>query len=177
MISRITRLTEDVDVAFYYGRGKWSGLHCDKLHTEYLIPVCSPLLLDGKKPLNKPEDLANHMLLHDTSRRDWKRWFKSTGIKGVNVNHGPIFSHSTMALQAATHGQGIALAQNILAEELLNTGRLVNPFGQALIGKNAFYLVCREHQADVGKIQAFRDWVLNTVSLEEENVEYEEILK
>lgn len=35
-------LTDDVDVAIYYGRGNWPGLRSDKLHTEYLIPVCSP---------------------------------------------------------------------------------------------------------------------------------------
>lgn len=40
-------LTDDVDVAIYYGRGNWPGLRADKLHTEYLIPVCSPLLLTG----------------------------------------------------------------------------------------------------------------------------------
>ena len=43
-------LTDDVDVAIYYGRGNWPGLRSDKLHTEYLIPVCSPLLLTGPKP-------------------------------------------------------------------------------------------------------------------------------
>ena len=29
-------LTEDVDVAIYYGRGRWPNIHADKLHTEYL---------------------------------------------------------------------------------------------------------------------------------------------
>ena len=47
-------LTDDVDVAIYYGRGNWPGLRSDKLHTEYLIPVCSPLLLTGPKPLRTP---------------------------------------------------------------------------------------------------------------------------
>ena len=78
-------LTEDVDVAIYYGRGRWPDVHADKLHTEYLIPVCSPLLMSGKKPLNTMNDLTNHMLLHDTSRRDWKRWFKQVGVKAGNV--------------------------------------------------------------------------------------------
>jgi LysR family glycine cleavage system transcriptional activator len=63
-------LTDDVDVAIYYGRGNWPGLRSDKLHTEYLIPVCSPLLLTGPKPLRTPDDLTRHTLLHDTSRRD-----------------------------------------------------------------------------------------------------------
>ncbi len=160
-------LTEDVDVAIYYGRGRWPNVHADKLHTEYLVPVCSPLLLEGKKPIKCIEDFTHHTLLHDTSRRDWKRWFKEAGIKGTNVNHGPIFSHSTMVVQAAVYGQGIALAQSLFAKPDLDSGRLVSPVSHTLVSKNAFYVVCRENQVDIGKISAFRDWVLDTVALEE----------
>jgi LysR family glycine cleavage system transcriptional activator len=164
-------LTEDVDVSIYYGRGRWSDVHADKLHTEYLVPVCSPLLLSGKKKLNRIDDLANHTLLHDTSRRDWKRWFKEVDVKGVNVNHGPIFSHSAMVVQAAVHGQGVALTQSILAKPEIDAGRLVALFNHKLLSKNAFYIVCRESQVDVGKISAFREWVLDTVASEQSQLE------
>lgn len=40
-------LTDDVDVAIYYGLGNWPGLRADKLRNEVLIPVCSPMLLNG----------------------------------------------------------------------------------------------------------------------------------
>jgi len=160
-------LTEDVDVAIYYGRGRWSNLHADRLQQGYLIPVCSPLLLSGSKKLEILSDLTNHTLLHDTSRRDWKRWFKEIGVKGTNVNHGPIFSHSAMVVQAAVHGQGIALSHSVLAKPDLDAGRLVKPFEQVLLSKNSYYIVCRENQTDIGKISAFRDWVIDTVASEE----------
>ena len=160
-------LTEDVDVAIYYGRGNWSGINAEQLHNEYLIPVCSPLLLSGNKPLNTVEDLAHHTLLHDNSRKDWKRWFNSVGVRGTNVHHGPIFSHSAMVVQAAVHGQGIALAHSVLARPDIDSGRLICPFEQVLESKNAYYIVCREHQVDVGKIASFREWVLNTVADEQ----------
>ncbi len=161
-------LTEDVDIAIYYGRGKWTNVNAEKLHTEHLVPVCSPLLLQGKKQINTLEDLTHHTLLHDTSRRDWKRWFKEANIKGTNVNHGPIFSHSSMVLQAAVYGQGIALAQSVLAKPDIVAGRLVAPVSHTLVSKNAFYIVCREHQVDNGKIAAFREWVLETVEQEQD---------
>ena len=164
-------ITEDVDIAIYYGRGRWPNLHADQLHTEYLIPVCSPLLLNGKKPLNTVNDLTQHTLLHDTSRRDWKRWFKQVNVKGINVNHGPIFSHSTMVLQAAIHGQGIALANSVLAKPDIDSGRLICPFNEVLVSKNSFYVVCRENQLEIGKIAAFRDWMLDTVEEEQDNIE------
>ncbi|HIF9493617.1 TPA: transcriptional regulator GcvA [Photobacterium damselae] len=163
-------LTDDVDVAIYYGRGNWSGLRADKLYQEFMMPLCSPMVLTGPKPLRTLDDLKNHALLHDTSRKEWKNYVRQYDIKGVNVNQGPIFSHSTMVLQAAAHGQGIALGNNVLAQPELEAGRLVCPFDEVLMSKNAFYLVCQEKQADSGRIQAFRDWVLAKARSEQEDM-------
>ncbi|AMF96174.1 transcriptional regulator GcvA [Vibrio fluvialis] len=163
-------LTDDVDVAIYYGRGSWPGLRADKLYQEFLIPLCSPSLLLGSKPLSTLKDLAHHTLLHDTSRKDWKQFAKENGLDSVNVNHGPIFSHSTMVLQAAAHGQGVALGNNVLAQPELDAGRLVAPFDEVLMTKNAFYVVCHEKQADMGRIATFRDWMLKKARREQEDL-------
>lgn len=163
-------LTDDVDVAIYYGRGKWKDLHAQKLHTEYLVPVCSPRLLQNDtKPLKTPGDLKLHTLLHDTSRRDWTAWFKQTNITDINVNQGPIFSHTSMVLQAAIHGQGVALGHSVLAQPEIDAGRLVRPFSEVLVSKNAYYVVCREEQDELGKIVAFRDWMLSLVEEEQQD--------
>lgn len=161
-------LTDDVDVAIYYGRGSWRNLHADKLHTEYLVPVCSPLLLKSAKPLNEPADLRFHTLLHDGNRDAWKAWFTSQGFKHFNVNQGPIFSHTAMVLQAAIHGQGVALAHNVLARPDISSGRLIVPFNHVLQSKDAYYLVCRDNQIELGKIAAFRQWMLDLVAREQE---------
>ncbi|WP_026958933.1 MULTISPECIES: transcriptional regulator GcvA [Aliagarivorans] len=163
-------LTDDVDVAIYYGLGNWSGLRADKLHTEYLIPVCSPNLLLGDKGLASPDDLQHHTLLHDTSRRDWKAWFKQVGLRQMNVNHGPIFSHSTMVLQAAVYGQGVALGHSVLAKPEIEAGRLVCPFDQVLLSKKAYYMVCKPSQAELGKIVAFREWMMSLVEKEQQEL-------
>jgi LysR family glycine cleavage system transcriptional activator len=160
-------LIEDVDVAIYYGKGNWSGLRADKLYQEFLIPLCSPLLLNSK-PLDTLNDLVSHTLLHDTSRREWKQFVRENGLNNVNVNHGPIFSHSAMVLQAAVHGQGVALGNNVLAQPEIEAGRLVAPFDKVLMTENAFYVVCHEKQADVGRIATFRNWMLQRARQEQE---------
>lgn len=161
-------LTDDVDVAIYYGRGNWNGVEAYQLHKEYLVPLCSPFLLTGPKPLHAPSDLSQHTLLHDTSRRAWKAWMKTAGVRDVPVNQGPIFSHSSMVLQAAIHGQGVALGNSVLAKPDLDAGRLVIPFSHSLESKNAFYLVVREAQAELGKIVSFKEWMLSMVEQEEQ---------
>ncbi|MDE1515836.1 MULTISPECIES: transcriptional regulator GcvA [Vibrio] len=160
-------LADDVDVAIYYGRGSWPGLRADKLYQEFLIPLCSPALLLGNKPMETLSDLAHHTLLHDTSRKDWKQFAKENSLNNVNVNHGPIFSHSTMVLQAAAHGQGVALGNNVLAQPEMDAGRLIAPFDQVLMTNNAFYVVCHEKQADIGRVATFRDWMLNKARSEQ----------
>ncbi|MBR9859132.1 MAG: transcriptional regulator, partial [Gammaproteobacteria bacterium] len=109
-----------------------------------------------------------HTLLHDTSRRDWKAWFKQLDIQAANVNQGPIFSHSSMVIQAAIHGQGVALGHSVLTQPEIDAGRLVCPFEHVLMSKNAYYLVCHESQAALGKIAAFREWMLALVVKEEQ---------
>lgn len=156
-------LTDDVDLAIYYGRGRWSGLHADKLYSEYLTPVCSPMLLQSDKPLDKLDDLRYHQLLHDVSRELWKTWIRHFNVLGVNVNQGPIFSHSMLILQAAALGQGIALVDSALARPEIALGRLICPFEERLVTQKAYYLVCRESHVELGKIQAFKDWLLDQV--------------
>lgn len=166
------KLADDVDVAIFYGRGNWSGLRTERLYAEFLLPVCAPSLLTGENGLKVPSDLANHTLLHDTSRRDWLAYTRQLGVPQINVQQGPIFSHSAMVVQAAVHGQGIALVNNVMAQSEIEAGRLVCPFNDVLVSKNAFYLVCHDSQAELGKIAAFRQWILARAASEQEKLRF-----
>src|ERR1700753_2410810 len=57
----------DVDAAIRYGRANWPGVRADWLTADRLFPVCSPALLTGPRPLRRPEDLADHVLLHTSA--------------------------------------------------------------------------------------------------------------
>ena len=164
------KLADDVDIAIFYGRGNWPGLRVEKLYAEYLLPVCAPVLLTGERPLQSPADLEHVTLLHDASRRDWQSWVRQVGLSHINVQQGPIFSHSAMVLQAAIHGQGIALANNVMVQSELSSGRLVCPFNEVLSSKNAFYLVYHDSQAELGKIAAFRQWIIDTAAREQDSI-------
>jgi LysR family transcriptional regulator, glycine cleavage system transcriptional activator len=164
------KLADDVDVAIFYGRGNWTGLCTERLYAEFLLPVCAPSLLMGEHGLKVPADLTDHTLLHDTSRRDWMAYTRQLGVPQINVQQGPIFSHSAMVVQAAVHGQGIALVNNVMAQSEIEAGRLVRPFNDVLVSKNAFYLVCHDSQAEVGKIAAFRQWILARAASEQEEL-------
>lgn len=156
-------LDDTIDIAIYQGRGLWQGLHSTKLLTQYLTPMCSPLLVQGKSELKQLSDLSKHKLLHDHTRSAWKKWLKHFDVKNVNVNQGPIFSHSMLVLQAACIGQGVALSDTFLAKPDIDSGRLICPFAEKVESTMSYYLVCKEQQAEQGKIKVFSEWMLAQV--------------
>ncbi len=150
----------DVDVGIRYGRGKYPGMRADWLMTEDIFPVCSPALLEGPHPLQDPGDLEHQVLLHDDGHGDWRTWLLAAGADRVDATRGPIFTDSSMLIQAAMAAQGVALARGVLAADELAAGRLVRPFTLSLPTEYAYYLVCPINTAEQPKIAAFRDWLL-----------------
>src|SRR5215813_1452189 len=54
---------ERMDVGIRYGGGRWTGLTSTYLSRDAFFPVCSPALLQGKHPLQGPDDLKHHTLI------------------------------------------------------------------------------------------------------------------
>jgi len=159
-------LTDDVDVAIYYGRGKWPDLQVDLLFSEYIVPVCSPDIITPEKPLSRVKDLAHHVLLHDADTKEWKTFAKMYNLTDLAINQGGIFSHSSMVLQAAIHGQGVALANNILVQPELEAKRLIAPLKERMQTNMGFYAVCHKAQATSGRNSAFREWITRVARAE-----------
>jgi LysR family glycine cleavage system transcriptional activator len=167
-ISALDRLvdfaSEDVDMGLRYGRGGYAGLRVDPLMQDRVYPVCSPKLLEGPRPLRAPADLRHHTLLHDDvapiEAPDWRAWLAAAGVTGVDPERGPSYSHSSLVLQAAIDGQGVALGRSSLVALDLEAGRLVRPFGPDMPSGYACYVVSPKTTADQPKIKAFREWLL-----------------
>jgi len=150
---------ENVDLGIRYGSGNWTGVSVEQLMAEELFPVCSPALLDSGVPLEQSSDLRHYTLLHDDMRVDWRMWLMAAGAEGVDHDRGPSFQHSNLVIQAATHGDGVALARSVLVADELASGRLVRPFELALPANFAYYVVCPEANLNRPKIKAFRAWL------------------
>jgi len=156
---------DNVDLAIRYGRGNYPGLAAERLMGDDYTPVSNPALLKGKHPLRKPADLKYHVLLHEEGNEvDWRIWLMAAGVQGVDATRGPVFSHSTMAIQAAIRGEGVALGRTALIEEELASGQLVRLFDLRLDAVMAYYIVCPPRALERPKVRAFRDWLLEEAS-------------
>jgi LysR family transcriptional regulator, glycine cleavage system transcriptional activator len=169
MVSANNRLIDFADGTFEmgirYGPGHYPGLRSDRLLHDEVFPVCSPKLLEGPHPLVSPADLTHHTLLHDEVSRhdespDWRSWLQAAGIDGVDWRRGPGFSDSSMVIEAAAAGQGVALGHRWLAAADLESGRLVMPFGPVIPSKFAYYLVSPPGAAERRRVRLFREWLL-----------------
>jgi LysR family glycine cleavage system transcriptional activator len=155
----------NVDLAIRYGGGRYPGLLVERLMGEAVFPVCSPALLAGEHPLRSPQDIRFHALLHDESPDDdqtcpsWAMWLRAAGIDGVDHSRGPRFNQSSLVLEAAILGRGIALAKARIADADLAAGRVVKPFEISNPVEFAYYVVSIESKARMRKVELFRDWL------------------
>ncbi len=151
---------EDVDGAIRLGDGRWPGLLVDRLVANELVPVCSPGL-KRTAGLNSAADLAQVRLLHSLARPDdWMLWLEAAEISLPNAAAGLKFQSSALCYEAASLGQGVAIAQKVLVERDLENGTLTIPFGPTF-NREAFtyYFVFPEDRLRKLAFRHFRRWL------------------
>lgn len=156
---------DDVDVAIRYGPGGYVNLVVEHLMAESIVPVCSPGLMIGAHPLKSPHDLAHHTLLHDGSPDQdqscptWPMWLKAAGVTGVDGSRGPKFNQSSLVIEAAVAGKGVALAKSQLALADLEAARLVIPFDMTTPSAFGYYIVHPQSRSASPAVKAFKAWL------------------
>jgi len=157
---------DEVDAAVRGGNGDWPGVEAVYLMRAGIVPVCSPALCEGPPALTVPDDLRHHTLLHERDYTEWAQWLAVAGARQVEARRGPIIDNSTVVLQAAIDGQGVALTSEAIVRAELDAGRLVKPFDIDLDADNAYYLVAPPKAFERPNVQAFRDFLLAELEAE-----------
>ncbi len=154
----------EIDLAIRYGAGPYPGLEAIRLMRETVIPVMSPELAE-REPVAEPGDLARHVLLHDGSPDadescpDWQMWFAARGVKGLDATRGPRFNQSSLVIEAAVGGRGVALAKRALAQDDLDAGRLVAPMPDSTAVDFAYSVVHPKLKGRLPQVKAFIGWL------------------
>lgn len=152
---------DGVDLAIRQSRPPFGpGLEVDFLFPQALIAVCSPALLASlDTPLN-PASLRGQVLLED-SHNLWPEFLEQAlGQPDVAGNKRLQFNQTSLAIDAAIAGQGIALASRFLLHDELASGRLVQPFAAELRGSLDFYVVVPRKKRHPEPAEAVRAWLL-----------------
>lgn len=159
---------DDVDIAIRFGEGRYPGMDAQLLFRDIVFPVCSPSIITKETPLNHPRDLLKHKLIHldyeiqSSPWPNWKMWMAAAGIKDFDDRSGLHFRQTSLTVQAAIDGMGVALGDSNLVADDLAAGRLVKPFELALRTppQFAYYIITPRNAPPNPLVALFRDWCM-----------------
>jgi LysR family glycine cleavage system transcriptional activator len=161
-LQHVTFDGDGIDLAVRHGDGNWPHLNVSQLCQEKLFPVCSPHVTPSINKIKFVHDIAEYVLIHDRDRAGWASWLEAIGatVDAFDLDRGPVFNQTSLAIDAAVAGQGIALARSALASLDLGAGRLVRPVREEVPAEFAYWIVCPKPNASQPKIRRFQQWLL-----------------
>mgnify|MGYP003967384605 FL=1 len=152
-------LGRGVDVAIRWGATNVANVKVEKLIDVDTFVACAPSLINGEKPLRRPQDLLDHSLIHDDDGQAWQILLQELGVEGPKVAKGLFYADSGLALQEAVEGNGLIVAGSLLAAQDLEAGRLVIPFDCFIPHRKDYHLYYPAHSASQRKVALFSAWI------------------
>ena len=150
---------DEANAEIRYGRPVGRELRYVTLLVPKMYPVASPGFLASNPGLSTPADLLKAPLIHEESPSQWRAWLVACGLEPPERLAGPCLWHAHLAMEAARHGQGVALANDLLALDEIRQGllRVVMPASVALA---PYCFVTRRDCWDDPVIDRFRRWLI-----------------
>lgn len=146
------------ELALWPGRSpaRKTAHHVEALCELRIVAVCSPNLLRPDWPMDT-DTLLSLPLLQDANRR-WESLIDLTKHKGPHSILN--FGQSALALDAAIHGHGVALAPTFLIEEDLKSRRLVEIWRHPDASGEFLFLSWAKRHSHESSIKQTASWIL-----------------
>lgn len=158
----VNLIDERVDIDIRYGPTPLhpTGTLVLTLPPETIVPLCSPKLAEGDRPIRKVEDLRRHTLIHsEVCLVRWRDWLDYYGKVTLDITRGPRFDRSFMAISAAVDGRGVCLESLLLAERELEGGKLIAPLGLKGPRVAGYTFSVLKARVELPKIKNFQEWL------------------
>jgi LysR family transcriptional regulator, glycine cleavage system transcriptional activator len=158
--------SNEADAKIHYGPLQTSGLTCKVLTHPRVYAVASPDWIASHTHVCEPVHLLDASLIHEDTREQWRDWFLACGIVAGTLR-GPRLWHANLAIEAAIHGQGVALANEMIAGAALDAGQL----GRVTSAAPTLdpYVLITKGEAQSAKFHAFRNWLERALANASEN--------
>ena len=144
-------------VEIRFGRGEWGGEVGDLLASVEIFPVATP---EVAARIQGFDDLRQEILLHIASTLfDWDFYGEACGVGPLKGRGNHAFNTYVLSLNLARRGLGVAMAHEILAQDLLAAGELVRLFDRAVPTREGYYLLGARHGEMNEAAQAFCTWI------------------
>lgn len=156
--------TEAVDLDLRYGMGSWAGLTVEPVLNDMALPMCSPDYLARLRAISDdPVVQLTHSRLIDSVKTlyRWDIWLAANSIELPDLSYPFRFDRSSMSIEMAKQGGGVALDSAVLCLGELERGELV-PFSPLypVIAFPAYWIVCPPRHFNRRIVKRFADWLI-----------------
>lgn len=149
-----------VDIDIRYGVPNWPHLHVQPVFEERIQPLASPGFIE-QQHIETPEDLLHVPLIQSmVNVLQWGDWFRSRKVEFSPGRFAYRFDRTSMVLDAAVQGLGVAFDSSSIAAGHLHHGRLRKVFDEHWCLKvQAHFLVCPARHLQRCEVANFIEWV------------------
>jgi LysR family glycine cleavage system transcriptional activator len=158
----LSMTTADCEIRL--GHGKWLNIEVQHLTNVRLVPLCSPRFAEGKT-FSEARHVADHKLIYTTTRPiTWDDWARIHNVSPLDHVPKLLVDRSTLAIDAALAGLGIALESEFLAAEHLKAERLVAPLGALYAADESYFFLYQKTSPKIAAILELSAWLKGTMA-------------
>ncbi len=154
----LVRAEADAEIVYADEVDSRGTLMAEALVRPRVFPVASPAYLARYPAIERLADLSSSALIHEELTEQWERWLERAGVTGLPPLRGQRLWHAHLAIEAARLGQGIALGNDVLVEDDLRSGALVEVIPSSVYMETYQLVALKERWNDVA-IVTLRDWL------------------
>lgn len=153
----------DADIRYIAGHRTpdrlFTGVKFVELSRPEVIAVASPDFLAAHGPIVDAAQFVVLPLIHKKDDEQWRTWLEAHGVPRVRKLAGPRLWYSSMTLEAARSGQGVALSNASLLRDDLLAGRLMRIDVGAPVTTGAYFFTTRADRWQSPQVASFRRWL------------------
>ncbi len=132
---------------------------------EKVVAVCSPDFMSAHGPVENPSQLLNLPLLSLSGPQSapwhtWQSWFDALDVDGVRTRNFTSFNNYDLIVQAAVHGQGVALGWLGLIDSLLENQSLIT-ITDGVVSSERGYAITQTYSSDSKWLRQVFDWIVD----------------
>ena len=151
---------DGIDLAVRQGKPPFgASLDAHLLFRQEVVAVAAPSLIGGHSLPVDPQAMAAMPKLHD-SHNLWPRFLGLLTIED-KAGRGLRLSQTSLAVDAALFGQGVALVSRFLVAAEIEAKRLIQITPQTLSGEQDFYLLAARKSKQNSAVDAVATWFLS----------------
>ena len=150
----------DADLAITWGAASCTGFRTRSFLEFEGFAVAAPALLSRGPHPDDPALFTYHRLIHERGLYWWRTTLNALGLELDDAAGHLFFNRSHLCVDAAVRGLGIAIGDDIICRDHLQSGALVRLPSPELTSRDHYYLLEPDTAVLSQPVRRVRDWLV-----------------